>query len=258
VSGSSPVIALPGCPANAANIAALVVHYVTFGDLPPTDLAGRPLFAYGDLIHNKCERRPHFEFGEFALTWGDEGAQKGWCLYKLGCKGPETMGNCPTVRYGGGVSWNIRAGHGCIGCFAPGFWDGGYLPAYERLPPPVPPFPAITVDQLGVAAVAGIGAVAVAHGTGMAVRSAHRRRSERRRAALATLDQVSASEPAATAASIEEPATVGPAPDGTTPTVPAPEEPAVEPSAPEAALDEAPPETTLDEAPPEAGPEAPR
>ena len=63
---------------------------------------GRPLFAYGNLIHNQCERRPHFEFGEFALAWGDEGAQTGWCLYKLGCKGPETMANCPTVRYGDG------------------------------------------------------------------------------------------------------------------------------------------------------------
>ena len=92
------------------------------------------------------------------------------------------MGNCPTVRYGGGISWNIRAGHGCIGCFAPNFWDG-YGPAYDRLPPPVPFFPNITVDQVGVAAVAGIGAVAVLHGTGMATRSTYRgrRRDGRRR-----------------------------------------------------------------------------
>ncbi len=184
VSGDSRLITLPGCPANAANIAALVVHYVSFGEMPATDPMGRPLFAYGDLIHNKCERRPYFEFGEFALAWGDEGAQKGWCLYKLGCKGPETMGNCPTVRYGGGVSWNIRAGHGCIGCFAPDFWDS-YGPAYDRLPPPIPFFPNITVDQVGVAAVAGIGAVALAHGTGMAARSAYRARKAGRAAAQA-------------------------------------------------------------------------
>ncbi len=184
VSGNSPVIALPGCPANAENLAALIVHYATFKELPPTDLAGRPLFGYGELIHNKCERRPHFEFGEFALSWGDEGAQKGWCLYKLGCKGPETMGNCPTARYGGGVSWNIRAGHGCIGCFMPNFWDG-YAPAYRRLGSPVPFMPTLTVDQVGLLAVGGIAGVAVAHGTGMASRSKYRARKARRAVQLA-------------------------------------------------------------------------
>jgi hydrogenase small subunit len=73
---------------------------------------------YGELIHNKCERRPHFEFGEFALAWGDEGAQKGWCLYKLGCKGPETYGNCSTLGFGdaGENNWPVGCGHPCIGC----------------------------------------------------------------------------------------------------------------------------------------------
>ncbi len=100
VLGNGRLVALPGSPLNTVNLAAVIVHYLTFNELPPVDLANRPLAAYGSLIHNQCERRPHFEFGEFALEWGDEGAQKGWCLYKLGCKGPETMANCPTVRYG--------------------------------------------------------------------------------------------------------------------------------------------------------------
>ena len=185
VAGGSRLIMLPGCPVNAANLAATIVHWVTFKTLPPSDIMGRPLFAYGNLIHNQCERRPHFEFGEFALAWGDEGAQKGWCLYKVGCKGPETMGNCPTVRYGGGVSWNVRAGHGCIGCFMPNFWDA-YEPSYKRLGSPVPFFPNLTADQLGLAAVAGIGAVAVAHGTGMATRSSYRARKARKAGAVAT------------------------------------------------------------------------
>ena len=191
VTGDSKLIMLPGCPVNAANLAATIVHWVTFKTLPPSDIMGRPLFAYGNLIHNQCERRPHFEFGEFALAWGDEGAQKGWCLYKLGCKGPETMGNCPTVRYGGGVSWNIRAGHGCIGCFMPNFWDA-YEPSYKRLGSPVPFFPNLTADQLGLAAVVGIGAVAVAHGTGMATRSSYRARKARKAGAVAGMESVAA------------------------------------------------------------------
>ena len=48
----------------------------------------------------------------------DEGARQGWCLYKLGCKGPETYANCPTILFGdaGGGTWPVGCGHPCIGC----------------------------------------------------------------------------------------------------------------------------------------------
>jgi hydrogenase small subunit len=177
------LVTLPGCPMNVVNLAATIVHYLAVGELPPADLGGRPLFAYGGLIHNQCERRPHFEFGEFAVNWGDEGAQKGWCLYKLGCKGPETMANCPIARYGDGVSWNVRAGAGCVGCTTPHFWDA-MLPAYKRLGSPVPFLPNLTVDQAGIAVVGGIGAVAAVHGAGMTIRE-HRRTVAARRAEAA-------------------------------------------------------------------------
>jgi hydrogenase small subunit len=182
--GNGKLITLPGCPMNVENVVAAWVHYIASGELPAVDAMGRPLFAYGDLIHNKCERRPHFEFGEFALAWGDEGAQKGFCLYKLGCKGPETMANCPTARYGAGTSWNVRAGHGCIGCTTPSFWDA-MGSAYKRLPPVVPFFPNITADQVGVAMVAGITAVAGVHAVGMGVRYKRRAVIEGREAAAA-------------------------------------------------------------------------
>lgn len=167
-------VALPGCPVNPVNLAAVIVHYLALGTLPPADLGGRPLFAYGNLIHNQCERRPHFEFGEFATEWGDEGAQKGWCLYKLGCKGPETMGNCPTVRYGQKTSWNVRAGHGCIGCMSPGFWDQ-MGSAYRRLPSPVPFLPNVTADMVGGVVMGGIAGVTAVHAVGMGVRFKRRR-----------------------------------------------------------------------------------
>jgi hydrogenase small subunit len=186
VVGGGTLITLPGCPMNVVNLTSVIVHYLTFREWPPLDPRGRPLAAYGNLIHNQCERRPHFEFGEFALSWGDEGAQRGWCLYKLGCKGPEAMGNCPTVRYGDGVSWSIRAGHGCVGCVMPDFWDQ-MGPAYKRLPAPIPFFPNVTTDMVGAAMVGGIGAVAGVHAVGMGVRYKQRARNERR-AALATAE----------------------------------------------------------------------
>jgi hydrogenase small subunit len=163
-------VALPGCPVNVEDLTATIVHYLTFKQFPAADWRGRPLSFYGNVIHNQCERRAHFEFGEFVLSWGDEGAQKGWCLYKMGCKGPETFGDCPTVQYEEKTSWPVRAGHGCIGCRMPGFWDTAG-PAYVRLPPPIPPLPGVTADQVGQVLVGGVAALAIVHGSASIARS---------------------------------------------------------------------------------------
>ncbi len=169
VASGGRLIRLPGCPVNPETLTATIVHYLTFNEWPPTDGTGRPYFAYGALIHNQCERRPHYEYGEFALAWGDEGAQKGWCLYKLGCKGPETMAECPTVRYASGTSWPVRAGHGCIGCHSAGFWDA-MSPFYRRLPPPLMVAPQLTVDFYGQALVAGVVGLTAVHGVASVIR----------------------------------------------------------------------------------------
>ncbi len=169
VISDAQLINLPGCPVNVENLTATIVHYLTFRQLPVTDSRHRPLFAYGGLIHNQCERRAHFEFGEYVLSWGDAAAQKGWCLYKVGCKGPETFANCPTVRYAEGTSWPVKAGHGCVGCTMPAFWDA-MSPFYRRLPSPLPFAPEVTVDQIGQVLVGGVAAVTMAHGAASYVR----------------------------------------------------------------------------------------
>jgi hydrogenase small subunit len=113
-----PVVNLPGCPPNPYNLLSTVVHFLTFNQLPPVDSKGRPKFAYGRLIHENCERRAHFDAGRFAKEFGDEGHRQGWCLYKLGCKGPETHANCPAILFGdvSNGSWPVGTGHPCIGC----------------------------------------------------------------------------------------------------------------------------------------------
>jgi hydrogenase small subunit len=169
VVSTARLVNLPGCPLNVDNLTATIVHYLTFKALPALDSRGRPLFAYGNLLHNQCERRAHFEFGEFVMAWGDEGSQKGWCLYKMGCKGPETYANCPTQRYADGTSWPVRGGHGCIGCTTAGFWDA-MGPAYARLPAPLPFAPSITTDGLGIALVGGVAALAAVHGVASGAR----------------------------------------------------------------------------------------
>ena len=116
-------INLAGCPPNPVNFIATVVHYLLLGKLPALDDNGRPLFAYGKTIHDQCPRRAHYEAGQFVKKFGDAGAQKGWCLAEVGCKGPDTFNNCPIIMFNDGTSWPVGAGHPCIGCSEPNFWD---------------------------------------------------------------------------------------------------------------------------------------
>lgn len=117
------IINIPACPANPANITGTILHFVLTGTIPELDHLNRPKFAFGYRIHDNCERRAHFDAGEFVEQWGDKGAQNNFCLYKMGCKGPMTFNNCSIVRYNSGTNWPIGAGHGCIGCSEPQFWD---------------------------------------------------------------------------------------------------------------------------------------
>ena len=111
------VVTIPGCPANPYNLLGTVLQYATFGTLPELDDKGRPKFAYGRTIHEHCPRRAHFDAGRFAERFGDEGHRLGYCLYKLGCKGPSTYANCSTLHFGEVVdSWPIGLGHPCFGC----------------------------------------------------------------------------------------------------------------------------------------------
>lgn len=114
---------IAGCPPNPTNFVGTLLHFLMFGGIPALDANGRPLWAYGKRIHDYCERRPHYDAAEFVEEWGDAGAKKGWCLYKVGCKGPYTFANCSRVRFNDAISWPVMAGHGCIGCTEPGFWD---------------------------------------------------------------------------------------------------------------------------------------
>lgn len=124
-----PIINIPACPANPSNMVGVVLHYVLTGGIPELDSLLRPKFAFGYRIHDNCERRAHFDAGEFVEEWGDEGAKNNFCLYKMGCKGPMTFNNCSIIRYNEAVNWPVGAGHGCIGCSEPDFWDKY---AYER------------------------------------------------------------------------------------------------------------------------------
>ena len=119
-----PIVNVPGCPPIPNVITGVLVQFLTFG-LPELDHLGRPKAFYGQSIHDRCYRRPFYDKGLFADTFDDEGARKGWCLYKLGCKGPTTYNACATEKWNDGTSFPIQAGHPCLGCSEPDFWDAG-------------------------------------------------------------------------------------------------------------------------------------
>ncbi|MCP4993212.1 MAG: hydrogenase small subunit [Gammaproteobacteria bacterium] len=151
-----PIINVSGCPPIPTVITGVLAHFLTFGQIPELDGLGRPKAFYGTSIHDRCYRRPFYDKGLFAETFDDKGAKLGWCLYKLGCKGPTTFNACATAKWNDGTSFPIQSGHGCIGCSEPGFWDMGGL--YKALSIPEGDLTRNVVYS--VAAGAAIGAAA--------------------------------------------------------------------------------------------------
>jgi hydrogenase small subunit len=125
-----PIIKVPGCPPIGEVMAGVLMHLVTFGTLPALDGAGRPKAFYSKRVHDTCYRRPFYDAGMFVESFDDENAKRGYCLYKVGCKGPSTYNACGVMKWNGGTSYPIQSGHGCFGCSEASFWDNG--PIYER------------------------------------------------------------------------------------------------------------------------------
>ena len=126
-----PIVKVPGCPPIGEVMAGTIVHLITFGTLPELDSIGRPKAFYSKRIHDSCYRRPYYDAGLFVETFDDENAKRGYCLYKVGCKGPSTYNACGIMKWNNGVSYPIQSGHGCFGCTEENYWDNG--PIYKRL-----------------------------------------------------------------------------------------------------------------------------
>jgi hydrogenase small subunit len=151
------VIKLPGCPANPYILLGVALQFATMGTLPALDAEGRPLFAYGRTIHENCPRRAHFDAGRFAVQFGDEGHRQGYCLYKLGCKGPATHANCSTDQFCEVVgAWPIGMGAPCFGCTEQKL--AFRTPMYQTIdivrPQPPATYPGITAERGSISPLA--------------------------------------------------------------------------------------------------------
>jgi hydrogenase small subunit len=149
----TPVVNLPTCPVNPEWIVAMVVQLLLVADRDPakflevTPMVTRtvddkvteakvdllfPKGIFGQTIHDNCPRRGHFENGEFVTEFGSEEEAKGYCLYKVGCKGPQTFTQCPVTRWNRSVSWCVNSGAPCIGCGGLN-WVDNNAPFFSRL-----------------------------------------------------------------------------------------------------------------------------
>ena len=127
---ATPVVNMPGCPANPEWLMSVLVQVLMLGgagalvegNIPAVvstlglNDEAKPQGIYGQTIHDNCERRPHFENGEFVYEFGSKEEELGYCLYPLGCKGPQTKANCGVTMWNNRRSWCIQAGSPCIGC----------------------------------------------------------------------------------------------------------------------------------------------
>lgn len=183
-----PVVNISGCPPIAETISATLTYYLAYGRTPPLDGLGRPLFAYGQRIHDKCPRRASFDAGQFAERFDDQNARLGHCLYKLGCKGPATFAPCATIEWNDGVSFPIKAGHPCLGCTERHFYDR-MTPFYRRLPGITVPGLGVeaTANTIGVAAVAASVAAVAVHSAATVIAKHRARRAEPESLPLAVL-----------------------------------------------------------------------
>ena len=111
-----PIINLPLCPVNPEHVIAVVVDVLLLKRFPELNKFNEPKLMFNQTIHDNCPRRGHFENGEFVYRFGSKAEAKGYCLYPLGCKGPQTKSNCPIVRWNRRVSWCVEAGAPCAGC----------------------------------------------------------------------------------------------------------------------------------------------
>lgn len=112
-----PVVNVPGCPANPEWLMAVLTEVILLGGQRlELDSMNKPVGIFGQTVHDNCERRGHFENGEFVYKFGSKEEELGYCLYPLGCRGPQTNSNCGVTMWNNRRSWCVQAGSPCLGC----------------------------------------------------------------------------------------------------------------------------------------------
>jgi NiFe hydrogenase small subunit HydA len=161
---TSKLVQLTTCPVNPVHVTGAITYFLTYKELPPVDEWSRPTLWYGRRLHDDCPRRAHFDEGRFVEQLAGPGETEGYCLYKMGCRGPHTFCDCPTVLWNNRSNWCIGTGQ-CIGCAEKDYWDE-FRDLYSPMPDvDIPGIGGVRVDAdtVGIGLAAVTGAAIVGH-----------------------------------------------------------------------------------------------
>ncbi|MCX5866286.1 MAG: hydrogenase small subunit [Proteobacteria bacterium] len=116
------VVNLSTCPVHPDHLVGTILQVLVTGKAPELDENGRPKIYFGPSVHDNCRRRSYFDASMFLKDWNDP-AQKDYCLFEKGCKGPNVNSDCPIRRWNDGLNFCIDCGAGCQGCSDPTFYS---------------------------------------------------------------------------------------------------------------------------------------
>jgi hydrogenase small subunit len=127
-----PIVCIPGCPVHPDNFTETLLYLLrqAAGRAPmiPLDEALRPVWLFGQTLHEGCDRGGYYEQGEFAEEYGSR-----LCIVKLGCWGPVVQCNVGKRGWMNGIGGCPNVGGICIGCTMPGFPDK-FMPFMNQPP----------------------------------------------------------------------------------------------------------------------------
>ena len=103
---------IAGCPPHP-DWMVWAIAQLLLGKSIALDSYGRPKALFSRTVHDQCPRHE----AEEASTFG----QDRLCLEELGCRGPDTLANCPVHLWNNGANWCCDANALCIGCTHPQF-----------------------------------------------------------------------------------------------------------------------------------------
>ena len=107
-------INIPGCPTHPDWIVSTIARLLG-GTVPSLDSSGRPVSIFGRTVHDQCPRN--------GRDWAMRPGVDELCLNNLGCKGPNTRGDCPGRLWNSKTNWCVGANAICLGCTQSGFPD---------------------------------------------------------------------------------------------------------------------------------------
>jgi len=127
-----PIVCIPGCPVQPDNFTETLLYLLTMaaGRAPmiPLDDVLRPVWLFGNTVHEGCDRGGYYEQAQFGEEYGSP-----LCIVKLGCWGPVVQCNVGKRGWMGGIGGCPNVGGICIGCTMPGFPDK-FMPFMNQPP----------------------------------------------------------------------------------------------------------------------------